>query len=242
MSTNEEVPRVILVTNQVIHHVPRKDGFLFTTSNDSQLFYYNFDEVQTFAGRDERSSRDRTALSSRFYTSTGITVKFDNVVYVSDSSTGSIKLVTPLKRTAEFLDSLHSLATAFSLHEEHASYSLKIIDEAIKFVEQCVSAIQSNVDHIRHDRNIGLKILNGPEGSILAATVDSLHLLDFGMRQLKNNTEKQGYRNINLLSCITLFLENVDSTGKRKNSTQTILTCAQSFASSMKKSVKQLAE
>ena len=27
---------------------PFKDGFLFTTSNDNQLFYYNFDEFQTF--------------------------------------------------------------------------------------------------------------------------------------------------------------------------------------------------
>ena len=38
---------------------PFKDGFLFTTSNDS----FNFScEVQTFAGGDERCSRDGTAL------------------------------------------------------------------------------------------------------------------------------------------------------------------------------------
>ena len=41
---------------------PFKDGFLFTTSNDSQLFNFNFDEVQTFAGGGERFSRDGTAL------------------------------------------------------------------------------------------------------------------------------------------------------------------------------------
>ena len=139
-------------TNQVIHHkvvefkpmyiAPFKDGFLFTTSNDSQLFYYNFGEVQTFAGGDERSSRDGTALYSRYYAPTGIAV--------GDSSTGSIKLITPLKRTAEFLDGLQNLTKAFSLHEKHASYILKILDEAIKLVEQCVSEIQNNVDHIRH--------------------------------------------------------------------------------------------
>ena len=43
---------------------------------------------------------------------------------------------------------------------------------------------------------IQCNILNGPEGSVLAATVDSLHLLHFGMRQLNKNTEKPGYRNI----------------------------------------------
>ena len=48
-------------------------------------------------------------------------VKFNNVVYVSDTSTGSITLITPPKRTAKFLDALHSLAKAFSLLETHAS-------------------------------------------------------------------------------------------------------------------------
>ena len=103
---------------------PFKDGFLFTTSNDRQLFYYNFDKVQTFAGGDERSSRDGTALYLRFYVPTVKLVELDDVVYVSNSFSGSIKLITPLKRTAEFLDALHSLAKAFSLHEKYASYSL----------------------------------------------------------------------------------------------------------------------
>ena len=85
-----------------------KDGFLLTTSNDSQMFYYNFDEIQTFAGGDELSSTDGTALCSQFYTPTGIAVELDNVVYCSDSSTGSIKLIKPLKQTAEFSDALHS--------------------------------------------------------------------------------------------------------------------------------------
>ena len=152
LSVNEGVSRFILDTNQVIHHkvvdfkpmyiAPFKDGFLFTTSNDSQLFYYNFGEVQTFAGGDERNSRDGTALYSRYYAPTGTAV--------GESSTGSIKLITPLKRTAEFLDGLQSLTKAFSLHEKHASYILKILDEAIILVEQCVSEIQNNVDHIRH--------------------------------------------------------------------------------------------
>ena len=43
------------------------------------MFYYNFDEVQTFAGGDERSSRDETALYLRFYTTAGIAVEFGNV-------------------------------------------------------------------------------------------------------------------------------------------------------------------
>ena len=84
LSTKEGFSRVILDINQVIQHIginfkpmhmaPFKDHFLFTTSNDSQMFYYNFDEVQIFAGGDERSIRVGTTLYSRFYTPTGIAV------------------------------------------------------------------------------------------------------------------------------------------------------------------------
>ena len=98
-----------------------------------------------------------------------------------------------------------------------------------------------NIDHIRHDRNIGPKSLKRPEGSVSAATVDSLHLLGFGLTHLKNNAEKLGYRNIDMLSCMKLSLENLDSVVYKKHGTQTVLTYAQSFASSTKESVLESA-
>ena len=61
-------------------------------------------------------------------------------------------------------------------------------------------------------------------------------LLNSELRQLKNNTEKLGYRN--LLSWMTLSLENLHSTMNKKYGTQTVLTYAQSFATSMKESVE----
>ena len=186
-----------------MHIAPFKNG-LFTTSNDSHIFFYNFDEVETFADGDEHSNsgRDGTAIYSPFFSSTRIAVDFDNTAYVSNSSTSSIKFIAPLIRIVDFLDALHSLTKAFSLKEKHASYSVKTIGVAIKLVEQYLSGIQNNVDHIRHDRNIDLKSLNGPEGSISVASVDSLYLPDFRLRQLENNTEKLDYRKINLLSCM----------------------------------------
>ena len=88
-------------------------------------------------------------------------------------------------------------------------------------------------------------ISNGPKGSLSAPTVDSLHLLHllgFGLRQLKNNTEKLDNRIMNLLGWMKLSLKNLHSTVNKKHDTQTVLTYAQSFASSMKESVKQLVE
>ena len=56
---------------------PFKGGFLFSTSSDGyllQLLYL----VQTFAGGDERSSRDGTPIYLRFYTPTGTAVSNDS--------------------------------------------------------------------------------------------------------------------------------------------------------------------
>ena len=58
-----------------------------------------------------------------------------------------------------------------------------------------------NIDHIRHDKNIGTKSLNGPEGSVSAATVDR-----FWIYTAESNTENLDYRNINMLSCMALYL------------------------------------
>ena len=45
----------------------------------------------------------------RLYEATGIAVEFDNILYVCDRSAGSIKIITELKETAEFLGGLQSL-------------------------------------------------------------------------------------------------------------------------------------
>ena len=82
--------------------------------------------------------------------------------------------------------------------------------------------IQNNVDHIICDRNVGFKILSEPEGSISTAPINLLHLVDFGLRQLVNNTKKLGYSKINLLSYIILSLEHLHSTVCKKYDTQTL--------------------
>ena len=73
-------------TNQVIHRI----GVDFKTNIWHHLkvasylvhqvmgIYCNFDKVQTFAGGDERSSRDGTPIYLRFYTPTGIAVRNDS--------------------------------------------------------------------------------------------------------------------------------------------------------------------
>ena len=88
-----------------------------------------------FAGKEgEEGSRDGTVSYCRFYEATGIAVEFDNVVYVSDRSVGSVKIVTQLRETVTFLNGLQCLVNAFSVHKKHHANTLKSLDEAISLV------------------------------------------------------------------------------------------------------------
>ena len=103
------------------------------TCLDHKTMYVTFDSERivaicslTFAGQaTKEESGDGLASYFRFYEATGITLEFDNVVYVCDRSVGSIKVITELKETTKFLVCLQSIINAFSVHEKHRSYSLK---------------------------------------------------------------------------------------------------------------------
>ena len=119
-----------------------KYGFLFTTKY--RIYFWKTSGLDLFAGQATKGgSRDGLASYCCFYEATGITIKFDNVVYVCDRSVGSIKIITELKETTKFLGGLQSIINAFSDHEKHRSYSLKTLDEAISLVSSCNEIIKS---------------------------------------------------------------------------------------------------
>ena len=80
--------------------------------------------------------------------------------------------------------------------------------------------------------------LNGPEGSVSAVTISSIKMLLRGLKKLKENCESFNYNEVNLLSCMTLSVENLHSTLNRKQGTQTLVSYAQDFATTIKQSIK----
>ena len=166
---------------------------------------------------------------------TGITVEFDNVVYVCDRSVDSIKIITDLKETAKFLGGLQSIINAFSVQEKHRSYSLKTLDEATLLVSSCDEMLSRNIEIIKLINGDGLpNSLNGSEGSVSAVTVWSIEMLLWGLKKLKENCESFSYNEVNLLSCMVLSIENLHSAVNRKQDTQTLLSYAQNFATTSK--------
>ena len=51
------------------------------------------------------------------------------------------------------------------------------------------------------------KHLNGPEGSVADVTMKLVQLISSGLNRLTEITENYSYRNVNLLSCLTLDIQ-----------------------------------
>ena len=99
---------------------------------------------------------------------------------------------------------------------------------------RCLQVLEENIASIR-ELNIRLPhSLNGPEGSVAAKTVESVKLLKWGLERLKQNLDHLGYDDANLLSCMTLDVENLHSVVYHKSQVSTAFQHARDFGSTTK--------
>ena len=63
-------------------------------------------------------------------------------------------------------------------------------------------------------------------------------MLLWGLKKLKENCQSFNYNEVDLLSCMTLSVENLHSAVNRKKGTQTLISYAQDFATTIAESIK----
>ena len=137
------------------------------------------------------------------------------------------------------MKALGNLADAFSIHESKQEFKLQSLPDAILLVERCVEVIQKNTDLIRENDPSLPKSLNGPEGSVSAVSLESLHIVLWALKRLGTISATYNIKGWNLLSCVTLDVENLHSSVNQQQGVQTMLSYAQSFASSVKEALKR---
>ena len=80
--------------------------------------------------------------------------------------------------------------------------------------------------------------LNGPQGHVSAKTVaSSVEMIEWGLQKLLTNVSEFDYKATNLLSCMTLDVENCHSTVHIKQSNISMLEYCRSFGLTMKESI-----
>ena len=142
---------------------------------------------------------------------------------------------------AEFLNSIGQLYDAFSIHCKGATYSVKSADEALSLVRQCKKLLDRNTNEIRMQTGITTTIYR-PQGHVSAKTIASVALVEWGLQTLRlyTNLEPFNYSATNLLSSMTLDVENCHSTVHIKQVNISMMEYCRSFGLTMKESVKRV--
>ena len=139
----------------------------------------------------------------------GICTESESVIYTCDAQTNSIKTCTKMVECVKFLNSVGQLFDAFSIHCKGTGYSIKSPDETLSLVRQCKELLERKTNEIRMSTGI-TSAINGPQGHVSARTVASVALLEWGLQRLYSNLQPFNQSSTNLLSCMTLDVENWD--------------------------------
>ena len=219
---------------------PYKNGALFSDQSQSSILEINHDdEINLFAGSKVEGCQDGPAKQCQFKQPIGICVEFDTVVYACDAQSNSVKLITPLKETAQLLDAIGKLYDAFSVHKKGQSYSNMTLSEASNKVQQCKQVLMDFERAVRSTERLP-NILNGPQGMVSAATVKSVDILAWGLQRLDSIMSSLGIVGTNLLSCMTLDVEHLHSTSHIKHPLLSKQEYCRDFGNTVKESIKRL--
>ena len=82
--------------------------------------------------------------------------------------------------------------------------------------------------------------LNGPQGSVSAKAMKSVELMEWALRRLNHITGELKYTKSNLLSCMTLDVENIHLTVHTKQVNMSMLEYTRSFGATMREALKRI--
>ena len=167
-----------------------QDGNIaFTDQYSRQLkILQSVGAVKVIAGTGEKSNKKNGSGShSAFGQPMGVCTEGASI-FVTDSQIGTIKLVTNLEGTIEFLENLGKLYRAFSVHHKHQQHENCTLKEAHQMVKAVSSHCNGTVENVK-SRNGITSTTNGPQGTIAAKIVVSLSLLENGLEKLDKNID-----------------------------------------------------
>ena len=211
----------------------------FTDQDSRQLkILQNGGAVKVIAATEEESNKNGFGCHSTFGQPMCVCTEGASI-FVTNGQIGTIKLVTNLKGTVEFLENLGKLYRAFSVHHKNQQHEDCTLKEAHQMVKAVSSYCNGTTENVK-SRNHITSTTNGPQGTVSAKTAVSLSLLEKGLERLDKNTDTLSPGlSIKPEECLTIQVENVHAVSHFKHPTCTLLEYARDFGNSMKESLKR---
>ena len=141
--------------------------------------------VMITASTREEGNKNGSGSHAAFGQPMGVCTKGDNI-FVTDAQIGTVKLVTAVTGTVQFLDNLGKFYGAFSIHIKNRpakGYTIEEGYQMMKGVSSYIKLTVSCVQEVRHSHGI----TNGPQGTVASKTVKSVHLVEKGLNKLRLN-------------------------------------------------------
>ena len=172
-----------------VHSVaPLSDGsIVFTGQEDSRQVkqLQRCGNVAVMAGTGEEGNKNGSGSHAAFGQPMGVCTEGSNV-FVTDSQIGTVKLVTTIRGTVEFLENLGTFYRAFSVHVKRQQTEKQTLKEAHQMVKGVSGYFKSTVNEVKNMMKSN-RVTNGPEGTIASKTATSLDLVEKGLQRLDAN-------------------------------------------------------
>ena len=165
--------------------------------------------ISILIGDGSEGNFDGVTGKSKIYQPCGITVDHDNIIYFTDIPVNTVKMCTPLKLTSKFLENTGKIYEAFSMHSDKQSKITMPLPQALDTVISARKYFEDSRNVLRRTLRTE-RALNGPDGSISNVSMNSIELLEWGLKNLNIQTSKYGFKDtvLTLLLVKSFFLRD----------------------------------
>ena len=216
------------------------DQIYFCDTGSRQVKVVDSDgQVMVIAGSGKKGSTDGTSISAAFMQPTGLCSE-GKTLYVADAG-GRVCIISGLEGTKELLKAIGKLYDCFGIHQKGQLVEMVSLSEVHNTVSDVRSIIEVHVQNAADTQGIqNIQSLNGPQGTISAATRKSVEMLEGGIAKLVDviDTTNPEY-SVESPTLLTTAVENLHAVSHFKHVTFTVLQYARDFASIMKESLKR---
>ncbi len=218
------------------------NNLIFNDHNRQVKMFNPASGVQSVvAGSGQCGNEDGPADYASFTQLQGI-CSDSNTIYITDTATGRVKMITRLSGTAEFLKQLGRLYDSFEIHARvpGAKQPTTIsISDATSSVAKVTAFMEESVKEVKVNHDLANKSTNGPEGTISSQTQESIKLLEEGMEALNRFFRDFPNYELDISTLLSTVVENLHAVSHFKSETFSYLKYAMDFGSIVKESLKR---
>ena len=215
--------------------VDEEGALYFTDMKSRQVWQMDGDGLSVHAGKGQQGAADGSALFAEFSQPYGIYCE-GRTKYVTDASTGCVKLVSPLDGTTEFLKHLGDLYRNIGVHLKGQNATDASLVDAKTCLQNLTSYLKKCVSDVQQQLGTN-KITNGPEGTVSNKTNKSCELMLNSVTQLLTVLEVLSPE---ATEAINLVVESLHATTKIKHPAPSLLDYSRDFGKAMRESIKRI--